>query len=235
MRKQIYKPYHQKQPMLIPLDLNEMVPQGHLVRKIDEIIDRIDTSALEEQYKGGGTSAYHPVMLLKAILFAYGQQIYSSRRIAKAMRENIHFLWLTGMNQPDFRTVNRFRGVVLKKVIEEIFYQLVEEMLDLGLVDLEKLFVDGTKMEANANKYSFVWRKSTENYKVNLQEKIKGLFEEVEEIQALEDNYYGDKDLNEMEGGKHVTSEDLKKLADNVNEKLKELPESKALKKVKKN
>jgi len=221
--------------MLIPLNLEEMVPGDHLVRQVDEIVNRIDTSVLDEQYEGGGTSAYHPVMLLKVILYAYSQRIFSSRRIAKALRENIHFLWLSRMNQPDFRTVNRFRGVILRETIENLFTQLVEELINLGLVDLEQYFVDGTKMEANANKYSFVWRKSTENYKVKLQENVKTLLNEVDAVQEWEDGVYGERDLNEMEGGKEITSEDLQRVADKLNEVLRKEPENKIVKRVKKN
>ena len=221
--------------MLIPLNLEEMVPVDHLVRQVDEIINRIDTSELDKQYKGGGTSAYHPVMLLKVILYAYSQRIFSSRRIAKALRENIHFLWLSRMNQPDFRTVNRFRGVILREMIENVFTQLVEELINLGLVDLEQYFVDGTKMEANANKYSFVWKKSTEKYKAKLQENVKTLLDEVDAVQEWEDGVYGERDLNEMEGGKEITSEDLQRVADKLNEVLRKEPENKIVKRVKKN
>lgn len=235
MKRQVYKPYHQNQPLLIPLNLEEMVPQDHLVRQVDEIIDRIDTSILNEQYQGGGTSAYHPVMLLKIILYAYSQRIFSSRRIAKALRENIHFLWLSRMNQPDFRTVNRFRGVILRDTIEELFTQLVDELLRLGLVDFEQYFVDGTKMEANANKYSFVWKKSTENYRGKLQEKVKALLEEVEQEQAWEDEIYGDRDLNEVEGGKDITSEDLQRVADKLSEVLRKEPGNRKARRIKKN
>jgi transposase len=235
MKKQVYKPYHQHQPMLIPLNLEEMVSTDHLVRKVDEIINRIDTSALDQQYQGGGTSAYHPVMLLKVILYAYSQRTFSSRQIAKALRENIHFMWLSRMNQPDFRTVNRFRGVILRETIEELFTQLVEELLDWGLVDFEQYFVDGTKMEANANKYSFVWKKSAEKYKAKLQEKVKALLDEVDAVQEWEDEVYGDRDLNEMEGGKEITSEDLQRVADKLNEVLHKESENKDVKRVKKN
>ena len=212
--------------MLIPLNLEEMIPGDHLVRQVDEIVNRIDTSVLDEQYEGGGTSAYHPVMMLKVILYAYSQRIFSSRRIAKALRENTHFLWLSRMNQPDFRTVNRFRGVILRKTIENLFTQLVEELLNLGLVDLEQYFVDGTKMEANANRYSFVWKKSTENYKAKLQENVKTLLNEVDAVQEWEDGVYGERDLNEMEGGKEITSEDLQRVADKLNEVLLKEPEN---------
>ena len=221
--------------MLIPLNLEEMIPGDHLVRQVDEIVNRIDTSILDEQYEGGGTSAYHPVMMLKVILYAYSQRIFSSRRIAKALRENTHFLWLSRMNQPDFRTVNRFRGVILRKTIENLFTQLVEELLNLGLVDLEQYFVDGTKMEANVNKYSFVWKKSTENYKAKLQENVKTLLNEVDAVQEWEDGVYGERDLNEMEGGKEITSEDLQRVADKLNEVLLKEPENKVVKRVKKN
>ncbi len=220
--------------MLIPLNLEEMVPGDHLVRKVDEIINRIDTSALDKQYQGGGTSAYHPVMLLKVILYAYSQRIFSSRRIAKALREDINFLWLSRMNQPDFRTVNRFRGVILRKTIEELFRQMIEELLNLGLVDFEQYFVDGTKMEANANKYSFVWKKSTKKYKAKLQKNVKKLLDEVEAEQEWEDELYGDRDLNEVEGGKDVTSEDLQRVADKLNEVLRKEPENKVVKRAKK-
>lgn len=235
MKKQVYKPYHQHQPVLIPLNLEEMVDADHLVRQIDEIINRIDTSALDKQYQGGGTSAYHPVMLLKVILYGYSQRIFSSRQIAKALRENIHFMWLSRMNQPDFRTVNRFRGVILRETIEELFTQLVEELLDLGLVDFEQYFVDGTKMEANANKYSFVWKKSTENYKAKLQEKVKAMLDEVDAVQEWEDEVYGDRDLNEVEGGKEISSEDLQRVADKLNGVLQKETENKEVKRVKKN
>jgi transposase len=235
MKKQVYKPYQQQQPMLIPLNLEEMVAGDHLVRQIDEIVNQIDTSALDRQYQGGGTSAYHPVMLLKVILYAYSQRVFSSRRIAKALRENIHFMWLSGMNQPDFRTVNRFRGVILRETIEELFTQLVEELLELGLVDFEQYFVDGTKMEANANKYSFVWKKSTEKNKAKLQDNVKALLDEVDAVQEWEDEVYGDRDLNEVEGGKEISSEDLQRVADKLNEVLQKETGNKEVKRVKKN
>ena len=235
MKKQVYKPYNQHQPMLIPLNLEEMVTADHIVRQVDEIINRIDTSSMDKQYEGGGTSAYHPVMLLKVILYAYSQRIFSSRRIAKAMRENIHFMWLSRMNQPDFRTVNRFRGVILRETIEELFTQMVEELLNLGLMDFEQYFVDGTKMEANANKYSFVWKKSTEKHKAKLQENVKALLDEVDAVQEWEDEVYGDRDLNEVEGGKEISSEDLQRVADKLNAILNKDPENKKVKRVKKN
>ena len=79
---------------------------------------------------------------------------------------------------------------------------MIEQLLDKGYIDLERYFVDGTKIEANANRYSFVWRKSSEKNKAKLQEKVRRLLEEVDEIEAEEERKYGDKDLEEMEKGK---------------------------------
>ena len=208
----------------------------HLVRQVDEITNRIDTSILHDQYKGGGTSAYHPVMMVKVILYAYSQQIYSSRRIAKALREDINFLWLSRMNRagfPDDQSISWERS--LRETIEVLFTELAEEMLEMGLVDFEQLFVDGTKVEANANKYSFVWKKSTEKHKAKLQENVKKMLDEVEAIQEWEDEIYGDRDLNEVEGGKEISSEDLQRVADKLNAALHKAADKKKVKRVKKN
>lgn len=233
MKRQIFKPYTQAQPMLMPQNIEEMIPEGHLVRVVNAMIEGIDLVPLMRQYKGGGTSAYHPKMLLKVLIYAYTQRTFSSRQIAKALRENINYVWLSGMNQPDHRTINRFRGEIMRAVVEEVFYGVIEQLLDQGYIDLERYFVDGTKIEANANKYSFVWRKSTQNYKAGLQEKIRSLLAEIDEIETAEEETYGEKDLAEVGQGKEINAEELKKAAERINEKLRKAPKNKQLKKAK--
>ena len=233
MTEQIFKPYTPKQGMLLPPNLEEMIPEGHLVRVVDEMIERLNIEPLKRQYKGGGTSAYHPKMLLKVLVYAYTQQTFSSRKIAKALRENIYFMWLSGMSQPDHRTINRFRGVVMKETVEEVFYGVVEQLYGLGYVDLKKYFVDGTKIEADANRYSFVWSKSTDKYDADLDKKVRKLLDEIEKIDREEDALYGDKDYPEVGEGKTIDKEALKKAADKINQKLRKDPENKKLKKAK--
>ena len=235
MKRQIFKPYQQKQMMLLPPSLEELIPEGHLVRVVDEMIEAIDKHILEVQYKGGGTRAYDPKMLLKVMIYAYSQPVFSSRRIAKELRENINYMWLSGMSQPDHRTINRFRGKVMKAVIDEVFYGIVEQLLDGDYVDLESYFVDGTKMEANANRYTFVWRKSTANYQQKLQEKVRGLLEEIDAQEEAEEQQYGECDLPEVGEGKEINSAKLREAARKINERLRQQPEDKALKKAKKN
>jgi len=137
-------------------------------------------------------------MMLKVFIYAYTQKIFSSRRIAKALRESIPLMWLSGNNRPDFRTINRFRGELLKGIIEEVFLAVLSLLIDGGYVKLEDYFVDGTKLEANANRYSYVWAKSTQRYQKQLAEKVASLFEEIERVNAEENARYGDRDLEEV-------------------------------------
>ena len=233
MKTQIFKPYEQNQPMLLPPSLEELIPKGHLVRVVNGMIDQLDIEPLIGQYKGGGTSAYHPKMLLKVIIYAYTQRTFSSRQIAKALRENVYFMWLSGMNQPDHRTINRFRGEIMKAVVEEVFYGVIDQLIDRGYINLENYFCDGTKLEANANRYSFVWRKSTQRYKAGLQKKVRTLLEEIDELEAAEEKRYGEQDLEEMGEGKEIDAEELKEAVERINERLKKDPKNKKLKKAK--
>ncbi len=121
----------------------------------------------------------------------------------------------------------------MKEEVVEVFYGVVEQLLEMGLLDLEIYFLDGTKIEANANRYSFVWRKSTENYQVNLQKKVRKLLDEIEKIVEEENRKYGDKDHPEMGEGVEINAEKLKEAAEKINQKQKEDPQNKKLKKAK--
>lgn len=112
-----FKPYTQQQ-LLLPTHLEDLIPEKHLVRVVNDVVDDLDIEPLLRQYKGGGTSSYHPRMLLKVMIYAYTQRTYSSRQIAKAVRENVNYMWLSGMNKPNFRTINRFRGEIMRDIIE---------------------------------------------------------------------------------------------------------------------
>jgi len=234
MKKQIFKPYEPRQAMLLPPSVEELIPTGHLVRVVSKMIEGIDKRLLEGQYKGGGTSAYDPQMLLKVIVYAYTQRIFSSRRIAKELRENVNYMWLSGMNRPDHRTINRFRGKVMKAVIYEVFYGVVEQLMKQGYADLNSYFVDGTKIEASANRYKFVWRKSTEKNKTRLREKVKQLLEGVDEIEAAEEERYRGADLEEVGEGKEIDAKKLREAARKINERLQQKPDDKGLQKARK-
>nr|WP_246187874.1 transposase [Paenibacillus tengchongensis] len=141
-------------------------------------INRLDDAIFDAAYPGGGRDSYHPKMLTKVIIYAYTQRIYSSRQIAKAVRENMPFMWLVGRQCPDFRTINRFRSERMKDVLETIFSAL-QFLADEKYISLEHYFVDGTKIEANANRYTFVWGKAVSKHKAKLQEKVDALFADI--------------------------------------------------------
>jgi len=93
-RKVIWKTNNQDQLSLLPPSYDDLVPKNHPVRIVNSILDQIDSSGLENTYKGGGTSSYHPKLLLKILIYAYLGNLYSSRKIEQALVENIHFMWL---------------------------------------------------------------------------------------------------------------------------------------------
>ena len=229
----VFKPYVQNQLSLMPPRLDELVPEDHLVRVINRAIDQLDLEPLLKQYKGGGASSFHPGMMLKVIVYAYSEKVYSSRRIAKALRENVNFMWISGRSQPDFRTINHFRSSRMKAVIDDVFASVMEYLVEQGYVKLENYFLDGTKIEANANKHKVVWEKRRAKYAGRLREKIRELLKEIDEVNAAENAEYGDKDLAAMGGSGSGSGMDAAKLAAKMaelNRRLAEQPENKPLK-----
>ncbi|MHB8857277.1 MAG: transposase [Bellilinea sp.] len=221
----VFKEYTMGQIVLLPMDLEEEIEPNHLVRVVHAAVEKMDLSQVYAQYAGGGTSSYHPKMLLKVLIYAYTQQIYSSRKIAKALRENIYFMWLSGNSHPDFHTINRFRGVVLKETINEIFSVMLQLLVESGCVKLENYFVDGTKLEANASKYSFVWAKNTKRYKEQVQAKVADLLEHIEQINRAEDAEYGARDLPERGESNPLDAAQLEVKIAELNERLRQMPD----------
>lgn len=213
-----FKENHQGQAVLFPQSLDERIPENDIVRVVNSIVNELDISHLLKKYKGGGASAYHPRMMLKVLLYAYLKKLYSCRKIAQALRENIYFMWLSGNSMPTYKTINNFRSGILRDEIKTIFESLVRFCVKEKYVDLEELYVDGTKMEANANKYTPVWRKNTERYKDRVQERVQEVLEEVEKINNEEDQIYGDKDLPEK--GEHIDSGELNRKINELSERI---------------
>ena len=125
MAKIVFKELTSNQNVLFPVSLSEKIASNHPVRVVNSVVDALDISSLLRAYKGGGTSSYHPRMMLKVLFYAYLNNIYSCRKIEKALQENIHFMWLSGNSTPDFRTINDFRGKRLKENIKSLFSAIV--------------------------------------------------------------------------------------------------------------
>lgn len=224
-RKVPFKPYHDKQSMLFPPNIDELVPSGHPVRIVDSIIDKVDIHCIMDTYPGGGSSGYHPRMLLKVLIYAYLRNIYSSRQIEESLKENIHFMWISGMSKPDHNTINRFRGKRLDGNLKEIFGSVVEMLAAEGYLSIKEVYIDGTKMEANANRYTFVWGNAIETQK----EKIRQQLEEIRgHVQSV---YEQEKELPPTPDFKEISSEKVEKAIAQINEALRDRDTSSEVKK----
>jgi transposase len=186
MAKPVFKEYSPSQAFLIPPSFDELIDKNHPVRIVNDVVDKIDLKLLTEQYKGGGTSSYHPKMMLKVMVYSYLRNIYSSRKMEAALKENIHFMWLSGMNTPDHNTINSFRGHRLKDTLKDIFTQIVQLLAAEGLISLKEVYVDGTKMESVANRYTFVWGNSIKTSKEKIKKQIDELWQYAQTVAADE-------------------------------------------------
>ena len=212
MAKLAIKSDNRKQNLLLPPSLDELVPENHMVRVVDAVIDRLDISDILSTYRGGGNSAFNPKMMLKVLVFAYLSNVYSSRRIEELLRRDIYFMWLAGMKRPDFRTINYYRGKRLKDGFDAVFTQVVELLHEEGFVSLKVQYVDGTKIESVANKYTFVWRGSVEKYDARLKAKTEALLSQIEQSHAVENQ--------ENPVSEELTAEEVAKRVERIREKV---------------
>jgi len=202
-----FKEYNQNQIMLMPSSLEEKVPEGHLARYVSKLVDELDISEIEQGYSNLGCHAYHPRMLIKLLVYGYCIGIRSSRRIAKEAHEDVIFMWLAGLQEPDFRTISDFRKDRLKD-IRKLFKQVLETCRELGMVSCGKVSIDGTKIEANSGKNKLTYRKKLERSRLRYEEKVDEILAEAERVDAEEDRLYGDKDGYTLE--RDYSSEEIR-------------------------
>lgn len=221
MAKALFKPLPLNSPELFPVNIFERIPENHPVHLINDVVDKLDISKIIAEYKGGGTTSFSPRMMLKVLFYSYLSNIYSCRKIAKALNENIHFMWISGNSTPDFRTINNFRGQKLKYHIHDLFAEVVKMLQELQVLSLDIQYIDGTKIESAANKYTFVWRGAVEKNKAKLEEKIKKVLGDIDQ-QIQQDN----QEANQQEVPQKIDSNLLKQKLGEINQKLKESSKS---------
>lgn len=216
VRQPVFKPYNQQQILAIPPTLEELIPQGHPVRTVNEIINKLNMEPLLKAYHIKGSSSYHPQMLLKVLVYGYVTNIYSSRKLAAACKESVFFMWLSSMSYPDHNTVNRFRGVRLKHALRSVFEDVVKLLAQEGLLSIEEVNTDGTKIEANANKYTFVWKKSIHTNKEKMKKQLTEIWQYAQQVAAEEDKMPEPPDFTSIDSSK------VQATVDQLNEKLAE-------------
>ena len=183
MAKIHFRPYTTKQILLFPQRIDENIAEDDPVRLVNGLIDKLDLTSFRKLYKEYGRSPFHPRMMLKAVIYGYMNNVYSCRKIEERLLRDVHFIWLAGYEKPDFATINRFRNRV-KKEINAVFTQVVLLLAERGFISLEVEYIDGTKIESKANRYTFVWRKTVEKNRAKLLEKIRVLLEQIDDVIA---------------------------------------------------
>lgn len=210
----MYKNYNMKQ-VVLSLDLENELEEHDIAFAINQLVESIPEPSFDLFQHNMGASSYHPRMMLKLILCGYTQSIFSGRKIEGLAKDSIRARWLTQSQYPNFRTINRFRvNPLVQPLLEECFIQFRNQLVSQDLIDTDAIFIDGTKLEANANKYTFVWKKSIDNYETSLTRKSKELYQKMvaeEIIPALQ------------EEDEQLTEEDFSTIVQSLEQKVDEL------------
>lgn len=182
-----FQEYNQQQNWLFPPSIEELIPESHPVRIVNGIIEQLNIKLLIKEYSRDGKPSYHPKMMLKVMVYAYMDNTYSSRKIEKAMRENINYMWLSGQQVADHNTIARFRSKKLKTVFKDIFKQVVLLLAEEGLVTLKQIYTDGTKIESAAGRYTFVWGNAIKTRKEKMVKQLEQMWDYAQSIADEED------------------------------------------------
>ena len=134
MAKVVFKSYNQNDNLLFPPCLGDFIAENDPVRVLNAVVDNLDLSVMESSYEGGGASSYNPRMLTKVVFYAYLQNVYSGRKMETLLRRDLNFMWLSGMQTPDFNTINLFRKNRLAAVVDDLFTQVVQMLFDQKII-----------------------------------------------------------------------------------------------------
>jgi transposase len=186
-----YLDYNQSNGYLLPPYLEELIPADHVARVVNKVVDLLDIRELTSQEKIEGRPAYHPKMMLKVLIYAYSQKMPSSRVIARRCAEDVVFMWLSGMQKPDFRTISDFRKNNIK-VLKKLFKQVVQICHRLGMVSLGLVAIDGTKVKAAASDYGAKTKDALKEALKAVEADIEKYMAEGLAIDKAEDTLYGE-------------------------------------------
>ena len=185
-----FKATSSDQIFLLPPTLDELVPQDALARIISEVVEQLELRLLYKRYDDDGRPAYHPKMMLKVLFYAYSTGITSSRKIAQRLEQDVHFMFLSGMETPNFRTINDFRKNNLD-LLHEFFKQIVLYCVHLGMVSVGHIAIDGSKIKASASKKQTKNAAQLEKEIQKIEQEISALLQEAEQIDRSEDKCFG--------------------------------------------
>jgi transposase len=186
-----FKEYNQDQPFLLPLSLHDFLVEGHLARVINAVVNELDIGELYDRYSDLGSSAYHPQMMLKVLFYGYAMGERSSRVIAHRLKSDVAYMYLSALQRPDFRTINRFRKDNID-LLRGFFVQIVRLCKEMGMVSVGTIVIDGTKLKANAS-----YRKTKKAADIDeeiaiIDEQVEAILRESDETDQIEDEMMGE-------------------------------------------
>ncbi|GAE47000.1 mobile element protein [Mesobacillus boroniphilus JCM 21738] len=181
----MFKDYNMNQ-IVLPLDLAIKLQENDIAFSIHHLVESIPEEAFDAFKRQTGCPSYHPRIILKVILCGYTQSAFSGRKIEDLTKDSLRMMWLTQGYEPSYRTINRFRvHPDMKELVRQCFVQFRVQLVQEKLIDQEAIFIDGTKVEANANKFTFVWKKAVEKHLDSLVEKSNKMYNELLEKQII--------------------------------------------------
>lgn len=193
-----FRDYQPNQMLLFPPSPNDWLPQNHIAHFISEVVEHLDLSGIYNDYSElRGRPPYQPTMMVKILIYAYSKGIRSSRKIESALYEDVAFRYLSGNQQPDHWTISEFRRRH-HEALGNLFVQTVRMAAEAGLVKLNQVAIDGTKIKANASKHSAMTYGYMNKEEERLHHEIEKFLEEMEQIDQEEDKIYGNRRGDEL-------------------------------------
>ena len=184
--QQNYSSFSRPYQLKLPLEIGHIIPDNDCVRLLGQFVEELDLSDLYSTYSKVKENQVSPRQMLKIMLYAYHEGNFSSRGIEKACKRDIKYMYLLeGRSAPDHATIARFRSIHFTEVAEKYLSMSVNYLMELGEISGKEIFIDGTKIEANANKYTFVWKKSVTKNQAKLLDKMALLVQECVETYGL--------------------------------------------------
>ena len=217
-----FKPYRAEQLMLFPNSIQDYVSEDHLARLVDKVVEQLDTGAIENKYSESGQNTYHPKIIIKLLFYGYSVGERSGRKISSKSETDTAFIYLAQMYKLDFRTINDFRKNNLNE-LSEYFVEIVRMCKELGLIKVGQINIDGTKIKANAADRRTKTKEEYQQWTKRIDEKIKKILEEANQVDTEEDELYGNKRGDELP--EEINTEE--KLKAKINEVMKKFKNEK--------
>jgi transposase len=188
----VYRSYQPEQDFLLPPSPREWLPEDHLAYFVSDVVDQLDLTPMHAVYgeEQRGQPPYDPRMMSKLLVYGYCVGVFSARKMAQRLREDVAFRMLAAGNEPDFRTISDFRQIHLK-TLQGFFEEVLKIALEAGAMKLGRVALDGTKIKANASKHKAMSYERMKAQEKAIREQVKELLAQAAASDASEDARYG--------------------------------------------